>query len=213
MKRYILLLLLLAVSVFVIWRFVFQKDKKPETPEPVGLAVSEHSSDFNESLKDMLETYYQLTESFVNWDTAGIVHHTGLLQTAIDSLKLREMQEDSLIYPTVESYWGMIRSELQGMQADADIYEKREDLNMLSQEIFDLLRTVKYDASVVYYNESPKALNNYETPAFWLSPSSGEENRRNPYHGLQDPKYGNSMLNSGETKDSVGYITQSSNIN
>lgn len=198
-------MILLAVSVFVLWRFVFKKENKSSGPTPEGMAVSEHSDDFNKSLAEMLDNYYKLTESFVNWDTTGIALHTDLLKTSVDSLKLGEMQKDSAIYPTVESYWGMISSEIDGLKADEDLYAKREDLNMLSQQIFDMLRIVKYDAATVYYQECPMALNNYETSAFWLSTSGNDDDRRNPYLGLHDPKYGKAMLKCGGTKDSISF--------
>ena len=210
MKKFIFILVLLAVSFFVLWRFVFHKENKPKAPEPVSMAVSEHSSDFNKSLAEMLTIYYQLTEAFVNWDTAGVIQHTASFKGSVDSLKLDEMKKDSAIYPTVESYWGMIRSEIDGMETDQDLYAKREDLNMLSQQVFDLLRIVKYDAATVYYHECPMALNNYETSAFWLSSQGSDDDRRNPYLGLHDPKYGKAMLKCGSTRDSVNFLVKTS---
>jgi hypothetical protein len=74
---------------------------------------------------------------------------------------------------------------------------------MLSQQIFDLLRIVKFDAAKVYYQECPMALNNYETSGFWLSNEAADEKRRNPYLGLHDPKYSKAMLKCGSTRDSI----------
>ena len=74
---------------------------------------------------------------------------------------------------------------------------------MLSQQLFDLLRIVKYDAAKVYYQECPMALNDYGTSAFWLSTDAADDKRRNPYLGLHDPKYGKAMLICGNTRDSI----------
>jgi hypothetical protein len=80
---------------------------------------------------------------------------------------IQEMEKDTAIYPTVQGQWESIKAEIVGMQADSSLYEKRESLNSLSQQMFDLLRIVKYDAAKVYYQECPMALNNYESSAFW----------------------------------------------
>ena len=190
------------------WYFgLFKGKDKPSGPKPEGLTVSKHSSSFNESMSKALDSYYTLSESFVNWDTVKINTSLAELKASVDSLRIQEMEKDSAIYPTVQSQWESIKAEISGMQADTALYEKREALNMLSQQLFDLLRIVKYDAAKVYYQECPMALNNYESSAFWLSANSETKNRRNPYLGLHDPKYGKAMLTCGATRDSINYVT------
>jgi hypothetical protein len=209
MKRPLLAILgiILAIIVVIGWKFIFPKKRDDNGPKPQGLTVSKHSSGFNESMSNAMNSYYALTESFVNWDTAKINTSLAELKTSIDSLRIEEMQKDTAIYPTVQSQWESIKAEIIGMQADTAIYEKRESLNMLSQQMFDLLRIVKYDAAKVYYQECPMALNNYESSAFWLSTEGESKKRRNPYLGLHDPKYGKAMLTCGATRDSINYVT------
>jgi hypothetical protein len=205
MKKLFLLLLALAVSVFVVWKFVLKKEKKADEPQPAAMLVSQHSESFNQSMTQMMNAYFEMTEAFVNWDTLAINQKSALLKSAIDSLKLAEMKKDTAIYPTVENQWGNLKAEINGLVADATIGDKRESLNSLSQYIFDLLRIVKYDASKVYYQECPMALNNYNASAFWLSTSGKTEDRRNPYLGLHDPEYGKGMLKCGSTRDSLNF--------
>jgi len=185
MKRPLLAILgiILAIIVVIGWKFIFPKKRDDNGLKPQGLTVSKHSSGFNESMSNAMNSYYALTESFVNWDTAKINTSLAELKTSIDSLRIEEMQKDTAIY------------------------EKRESLNMLSQQMFDLLRIVKYDAAKVYYQECPMALNNYESSAFWLSTEGESKKRRNPYLGLHDPKYGKAMLTCGATRDSINYVT------
>ena len=203
MKKFLIILFVLVIAAFAIWKFVFKNDKKPSGPKPSGLLVSKHSESFNQSMMNMMTAYYGLTEAFVNWDTTGVKTNAAGLKTAIDSLKLDEMKKDTAIYPTVESQWGMVKSELDGLIADEDLASKRESLNMLSQQIFDLLRIVKYDVTKVYYQECPMALDNNESSGFWLSSEAEDEKRRNPYLGLYDPKYNKAMLTCGSTRDSI----------
>jgi len=208
MKKFLLVVVLLVIALIGAWYFgLFRGKDKPSGPKPEGLTVSKHSNSFNESLSKALDSYYTLSESFVNWDTTKINTSLAELKTSIDSLRIQEMEKDSAIYPTVQSQWESIKAEISGMQADTALYEKREALNMLSQQLFDLLRIVKYDAAKVFYQECPMALNNYESSAFWLSANSETKNRRNPYLGLHDPKYGKAMLTCGATRDSINYVT------
>ena len=203
MKKFLIFFLVLIIAAFTVWKFVFNRNKKPSGLKPVGLLVSKHSDEFNQAMMTMMNAYYGLTEAFVNWDTSGVRANAAGLKSAIDSLKLDEMKKDTAIYPTVESQWGMVKSELDGLIADEDLSAKRESLNMLSQQIFDLLRIVKYDVTKVYYQECPMALDNHESSGFWLSNEAADEKRRNPYLGMYDPKYNKAMLTCGSTRDSV----------
>jgi len=206
MKKLLLVVAVLVVALIGAWYFgLFKGKDKPSGPKPEGLTVSKHSNSFNESMSNAMNSYYTLTESFVNWDTAKINTSLAELKTSVDSIRIQEMEKDTAIYPTVQSQWESIKAEIVGMQADTALYEKREDLNMLSQQLFDLLRIVKYDAGKVYYQECPMALNNYESSAFWLSTEGDNKKRRNPYLGLHDPKYGKAMLACGATRDSINF--------
>jgi len=209
MKRFVFMLIALIISALVLWKFVFKKENKPSGPKPEGLTVSKHSNSFNESMNKAMDSYYILTESFVNWDTAKVNASLADLKISVDSIRVREMQKDTAIYPTVQGQWESIKAEIIGMQADTGLYEKRESLNMLSQQLFDLLRIVKYDAAKVFYQECPMALNNYESSAFWLSANSETKSRRNPYLGLHDPKFGKAMLTCGQTRDSINFAATS----
>lgn len=208
MYKALIALVLLAIVALLAWKFLGKKESKPTESKSESLAVSKHSEDFNASMSKTMDSYYQLTEAFVNWDTTSINSSIAQLKTDVDSLKLQEMQQDSAIYPTVESQWESIKSEISGMQLDPAIYEKRQSLNMLSQQLFDLLRIVQYDAAKIYYEECPMALDNYESSAFWLSNSGELKERRNPYLGLHDPKYGRGMLTCGNTRDSINFVSK-----
>jgi hypothetical protein len=204
MKKFLLVVVILVIALIGAWYFgLFKGKDKPSDPKPEGLTVSKHSSSFNESMSNAMNSYYDLTESFVNWDTAKVNSSIATLKIAVDSIRIPEMQKDSAIYETAQSTWESIKSEITGMQLDTSLYEKRESLNMLSDNLFNLLRIVKYDVAKVYYQECPMALNNHESSAFWLSANSETKNRRNPYLGLHDPKYGKAMLTCGTTRDSI----------
>jgi hypothetical protein len=211
MKKFLIAILVLIIAAFGAWKLglLGKKDDKPGTPKDQPMTVSKHSETFNQSMTKAMDAYYTLTESFVNWDTAKVNSSLTELKTSVDSIRIPEMQKDSAIYETVKSTWESIKSEIIGMQLDTSLYEKRESLNMLSDNLFNLLRIVKYDVAKVYYQECPMALNNNESSAFWLSPEGENKKRRNPYLGLYDPKYGRSMLTCGTTRDSINFAINS----
>lgn len=202
----IILVILLVVALLAAWRFgLFSKKEKKEVKVDNSLPVSKHSEAFNVSMNKALNAYYDLTEAFVNWDTAKVTSTLAAFKITVDSIQIPEMQKDSDIYQTAFTTWGDIKADIQGMQMDTSLYERREDLNGLSDNMFNLLRIVKYDVAKVYYHECPMALNNNESKAFWLSATGDKKNRRNPYLGLHDPKYGKAMLDCGTTRDSIHF--------
>jgi len=209
MKRLLIAILTLAIIVLAVWYFAFRGKSNTVEPEShlQALNVSSHSEAFNLSVQKTLDAYYSMTESFVNWDVEKVDAAAANLQTALDSLQLDEMKKDSMIYPVVEMQWNDLKAEVAGLSADETIAEKRASLNMLSQQLYDFLRSIQYDLNTVYFQECPMALNNYEMAGNWLS---AEKEVRNPYLGMNDPKYGKKMLGCGETKDSIHYTAQTS---
>lgn len=204
MKKLLLAVLLLGIAGFLVWKFVFsgKKNHADSGEKPQALVVSKHSAAFNNSVQQLLTDYYSLTEAFVNWDTVAVNASAQRLQGSVDSLKLSEMEKDSALYPTAQMQWEGVRSEVAGLITDPTMDDKKASLNMLSQQIFDLLRIVRYDAAKIYFQECPMALNNYEMAGNWLSPV---DSVRNPYLGLKDPKYGKEMLTCGSTKVTLDY--------
>lgn len=212
MKKPLIIFVVVIIAAFGAWKFGLfgKKDDKPARPKDQPLLVSKHSETFNQSMTNAMNAYYALTESFVNWDTAKVNSSIAALKIAVDSIQIAEMEKDTAaLYETAKTFWGSMKSEIQGMQLDTSLYEKREALNMLTDNFYNLLRTVKYDVAKVYYHECPMALNNNESPAFWLSADGATKNRRNPYLGLHDPKYGKSMLTCGQTRDSINFVATS----
>jgi len=207
MKKLLIGILTLAVIVLAVWYFAFRGKSNNVEPEThlQALNVSAHSDSFNLSVQKVLDAYYGMTENFVNWDLPQVNSAAGNLEQSLDSLQLGEMQKDTMIYPLVEMQWNDLKAEVAGLKADETIGEKRASLNMLSQQLYDFLRTIRYDLNTVYYQECPMALNNYEMAGNWLS---SEKEVRNPYLGMNDPKYGKKMLGCGETKDSIHYTAQ-----
>ena len=199
MKKFLLLVILAIVGVGA-W-FYWQSKPKPDN-ELAPLQeqiISKHTDAFNTSFDSLLNNYYQLTEAFVRWDSNAILQHTTSLNTQVQQLKMEEMAKDTMSFEAALTYKTELSNNLNAIEQEKDLTAKRRNFHTLSQNLYDLLRIVKHDASKVYLQECPMAFNDTET-GLWLSKSS---DIRNPYLGLHHPKYKSGMLECGEVKDSL----------
>jgi len=150
----------------------------------------------------MINSYYDLTEGFVVWDTNTVNKYALELKANLDSLRLDQLQKDTVIYQTATGVLGNAKSEVEGLLKDGSLDEKRLALNSLTQYIYDLLRTIRYDQSKIYFQECPMAFGE-DQPGNWLSKTAAV---RNPYLGTQHPKFKDGMVNCGGPRDTLNFM-------
>lgn len=172
-----------------------------------SILVGKHTDVFNASLAIVLNTYYKMTEGFVNWDTVVINQYSSQLVTALDSVKTDELKKDTAkdadkIYLTAADFVLNARNEASDILQQPSLDKKRELLNSLTDNLRNLLIVVKYDKNKVYYQECPMAFDD-DIPGYWLSSTSIV---RNPYLGNKHPKYLATMLQCGKPKDSINFV-------
>jgi hypothetical protein len=203
MKK-LVLLILLALAGVITWYFWETKPKPDnETPQLQPVVVSQHSDSFNTAVNKVLNHYYALSEAFVNWDSTAVTTHANVLRSSLNSLNFSELKKDSVIYQTVQSFIEGSQKQAEAIDKHtASLNEKRLSFNQLSDNMYNLMRTIRYDGSRIYLQECPMAFNDNE-PGIWLSK---KEDIRNPYLGLHHPKYGKGMLECGEVKDTLNFI-------
>lgn len=199
MKKF-LLVLILAIAVFFIYKKFF-KEKQPEAPKPTPIAVSKHSVIFNQSMDAILNSYYAMSDAFVNWDSALVKVKAGEVKIAIDSFKIDELKKDSVIYGTVEGPWENTKTNAEAILNASTWEDRRHAFKDLSDNLQMILISVQYDGGKVYWQECPMAFGD-DAPANWLSKT---EEIVNPYLGVKDPKYANKMLHCGETKMTIDF--------
>lgn len=171
-----------------------EKAAVTEAPQaPLGQSVN--SDTFNLVFGKMLDSYFQLKDHFIKENDTLITKSTEQLLADINATDavLGELKADSSIISTAKTYTTGITNELTAVKQEKDIEERRKSFQVLSEQLYDLIRTVKYDRAVVYHQYCPMAFN--DAGAFWLSNSS---DIRNPYL----PK---KMLICGEVKDSIDF--------
>lgn len=170
-------------------------EQAAETAAPKTLAASAHSDSFNLAFGRMLSTYFELKDQFIAENDTAIAQKTVALisDVAGAAVGFEEFKNDSVVAATARSYAVSISSELKSIVSEQDREERRKSFQVVSEQIYDLIRTVRYDRAVVYHQYCPMAFN--DAGAFWLSNSS---DIRNPYL----PK---KMLTCGEVKDSIDF--------
>ena len=169
-------LLLLAGTIRYLF-FSNDKSSNQSGPKPPPLTVSKHSDQFNQSAENIMLAYYKMTGGFVNDDTSVINQFGAALKAALDSFKIEELQKDTLIYETALEPLNNAKAEAASIAADPSMPDKRGSLNILSDQLFTLMRTARYDIKKIYWQECASAFGDGK-PGNWISLS---EESPNPY--------------------------------
>jgi uncharacterized protein YdbL (DUF1318 family) len=164
-----------------------------EKPKDGPLAQSKNSSDFNSKFTNFLNSYYHLKDAFVlsNADLANT--SASLLVTTADSLNLKEVKADTSILEMAKGYLQTVSSEAKALAQEKDIEAKRKSFQMISDAMYDLVRTIRFDKDVVYHQFCPMAFN--DAGAYWISATAD----------IKNPYFGKKMLTCGEVKDSIDF--------
>lgn len=169
-------------------------DKKTgEAKKVEPLAQNKNSSGFNDNFTSLLTSYYHLKDAFVASDDAQAIANAKLLIASADSLNPKEIKADSSIVEMASQYASSISAEAKALIAEPNLEAKRKSFQMISDNMYDLVRTVHFDKEIVYHQFCPMAFN--DAGAYWLSSSAD----------IKNPYFGKKMLTCGEVKDSIDF--------
>lgn len=203
MKKGFLILAIIIAAIAVYFLFFYKHpDEATNDVKQTALRVSAHTDAFNKSFTDMMQTYYTMKDALVDWDTAKASAAAMQLSAALPALPLKEMNADSLIINTALSYSFNVDGQAKVLASEGNINAKRHAFNTLSENLYNLLRTVKYDQNTIYHDKCPMAFED-TIAAFWLS---DQREIANPYLGNKHPKYHSGMLSCGSIEDSIGLV-------
>jgi hypothetical protein len=198
--RPIFLFLLLAGAGILAWLILARPGKKADSPKQEAITISKHSPAFNAGIAGFLRNYNQLSEQFVNWDSAGAKATAQTLIKDLQNINLDELKSDSaVIGETASMFIENARGDLNTILTESGIRPQREAFNSLTDNFYQFLNTVRYDREPLYLQECPMAFDDVK-PGLWLSE---KEEIRNPYLGLHHPTYGKGMISCGETKTTL----------
>jgi hypothetical protein len=203
--RPIIIFLALAGIGIITWLIIARPGKTEEGPKGQAVAVSKHTPEFNASVATVLSDYEKLSETFVNWDSASVPASVNAMLKNVEGIKMDEIKKDSsAIYETAIGFVDNIKGTLQGMATETNIRPQREAFHNLTGNIKDFLNTVKYDREKFYLQECTMPYDGTGV-GYWISKSGEDKDRRNPYLGLKDPKYGKGMLQCGNTITEINH--------
>ncbi len=171
-------------------------ENKPQPVAPAPLAKSANSEAFNTSFSQLLNSYYSLKDGLVKSTKAidaSVDPSANALIKSADSLKLTELKADESLVSMAKEYVQSIAVDSKGLVGEKDLEKKRKSFQTISDNLYSLMRTVRFDRQVAYYQYCPMAFNN--EGAYWLSK---EAEIRNPY-------FGDKMLDCGETKETLDF--------
>ena len=203
--RPIIIFLVLAGAGIITWLILARPGKTEKSPKAQAMAVSKHSEAFSSSVSNLLSGYEKLSETFVNWDSANVPVAANVMLANVEAIKMDELEKDSAaIYQTAIGIVENIKGTLQGMTTETNIRPQREAFHNLTDNIQQFLNTVKYDKEKLYLQECTMPYPDGGVGQ-WISKSGETEDRRNPYLGVKDPKYGSGMLKCGETIKEINH--------
>jgi Cu(I)/Ag(I) efflux system membrane fusion protein len=155
-----------------------QNDKiAPESGlKQVALFKSANSPAFNNSFKELIEAYWELKEAFIAEKDSGIAQSARAMIITADSLQLSELKADSNLIFTARTYSEGISSELIGLLGEKEMLSKRRSFQMISDQLYDLIRTVQYDQMLLLHAYCNNAFD--DQGAYWICKP---QELKNPY--------------------------------
>jgi hypothetical protein len=191
------------VAVIAVYFLLFYKKAEPKdaSNKQQPLAQSKNSDTFNTPFNNMLNSYFELKNALVDWDTARASADAKKLIELAEQVPYDNLKADTTIIATAKSFSESVVAEAKGVAGENTIGEKRRSFYTLSENLYNLLRTVRYDQQIIYHDKCPMAFNDSEE-AYWVS---NTKEIVNPYLGKKHPHYAGGMIGCGSIEDSIDY--------
>jgi hypothetical protein len=209
MKKGLIIVIALAVIAAVVY-YLFFSDKtnaaqtSTQKQKPVPLAISKNPEAFNVAFGKMMEAYYTLKNDLVNWDSTQADSDALTLKQLAQQVPYDTLQADKNVILTAKSFSDEIANQSEALNKAGNIEAKRRAFSTISDDLYSLINTVRYDREVIYHDMCPMAFNETEQ-AYWLSRDSAITN---PYFGNKHPKYKSGMITCGEVQDSINFAAK-----
>lgn len=158
------------------------KEAAPPAPKPQPVTQGKYSEAFGQSLDGIMTAYAALVNDFAKGDTGAVSQSGRAFQVTLDSLHFTEFASDTLVFQTATGQLSETRTELKGLLGEKTLNARRQEFNMVSQDLYDLLRTIRYDRKTLYIAECAGALGD-DRPGDWISAVGDITRMANPYRG------------------------------
>ena len=201
MKKLVLLIIIFALAGLLAYKLFSHKEEPVAIKKDQPLTIGKNSGPFNTAFAAMMGDYYGVKDALVEWDSVKAGQQAQALLMKVDSLPFKDMKADSSVILTAQTIASGVSNETKGFIGETTIDQKRREFAMITEQLYNLIRTVRYDGEIIYYDKCPMAFNDSEE-AYWLTDNS---KILNPYLGNKHPKYKQKMLGCGEITDSLNF--------
>lgn len=199
MKKVLFVLLLVIVAVGLYW-FVFKKEEQPDGPKQQPIAVKNHSTGFDKNVDSVLNAYGAIRDAFVEGDSLSAKQKSAEMIALLKRLNLEELKKETAgIYETASALITDLTTNAENMGRSQTITDMRHDFRDMSNNLYPFIKTVHYKGQTLYWQNCGMPFDDNST-ANWISTDA---RIINPYLGKNHPKYHSSMLECGETQDSI----------
>ena len=204
MKKAFLLIVVLALALGITYLVLHKSNSESNkaVEKDPALLVGSKTSAFNRSIASVLSAYFDLSDAFFNSDTAQISIAAKKLGVTIDSIRFDQFKADSSLILTAITVAQSVPSEIAGLLGEKTMEQKKREFNMITADLYSLVRAVKYDGNVIYFMSCPTAFSD-STEGDWLS---GTTSISNPYSGKNN-RNKTGTPDCGEIKDSLRFRT------
>ena len=164
-----------------------------KTEEPkMEMATNDHSMHSNKMdemqdvnpLSAVYESYFAVKDALVKTDGITASANAKILLTALNDMKMDKLSMD--VHMVWMKVLESLKKEIQAISETNDVEKQRGHLDILSKDIYEILKVSKYEEPV-YFQYCPMKDSN------WLSK---ESTIKNPYYGSQ-------MLSCGKTVETI----------
>jgi hypothetical protein len=203
MKKALLLVCVLALALGITYLLLHKNSSGSQTQDTkdVPLSVSSKTSAFNRSFANVLNDYFQLSEDFITGDTSRISATAARLSQSVDSIRFDQFKADTSVVETAISLAQSIPGEIAGLKGEKTLEGKKREFNMITADLYSLIRVVKYDGSIIYHMSCATAFAD-STAGDWLSAT---KKITNPYEGGNSQANKDKSSDCGELKDSLHF--------
>jgi hypothetical protein len=201
MKKAFLLIGVLALALGITYLVLHKSGSAAGMAEVKDspLSVSAKSSGFNRSFAEVMNSYYHLADVFNSADTSQISAAALGLKKAVDSIRFDQFKADSSITLTAVSVAQSVQGEVLGLIGEKAMEQKKREFNLITEDLYSLIRVVRYDGGVIYHMRCTTAFPD-SSEAYWLSASNQIVN---PYLDKN-----HNMPDNAEVSDSLRFSVQ-----
>lgn len=201
MKRFALILLVLILGIAGYYWYMFSKAGGGDHgPKQAAITLKKHSTEFNDAVSAAMKSYFDMSASFVDADTARVKEHGRKFIQLMDSIPMDELKKDTAsIYEVATGSFSGIRDNAASLLMQTDLTEMRKDFSMVSENLYPFFKIINYEGENMYWQNCPMAFGD-DKGANWISST---KNIINPYLGKNHPEFKGTMLHCGSVKDTI----------